>query len=388
MTDMRLVAEPIDIQEARRGQILAQIVLAMQKGADARELHDLTRQLVSVSNSKPKGWEWVTAAGLDEELPPIPWVVEGLELAAGPPTMFAGYGYSGKTLAAQSLALSVAAGLPVFGMFRVNLDGKVRHIDYEQGRRLTMERYQRLGRAAGVRFADLGDRLGFVALPPEKLDSEGIEELLVRELEGVTLAVIDSYRAGAPAIDENSSEARVPLDMLARVSELTGCCIVVIHHARKANDNDSDSRQILRGSSALFDACQAVWTFSAKKRQPTTVECAKARLTGKNHEPFVLHTEDVAHGENERWGLQLRFEDEADAVVEARDRRRRQVEDMVLAVFREVGPCSPRRIRTELRGRGISLRNGDEAVFLEALEASGKVRQVGTSKGGSKWDVA
>jgi hypothetical protein len=344
-------------------------------------------QSVVVTGRPRGGWQWVTAEGLDEQLPPIPWVIEGLEIAPGFPTLVAGYGYSAKTVTAQALALAVATGRPALGVFPVR-QGKVRHIDYEQGQRLTLERYQRLGRVLGIKFSDLGDSLGFVPLPREKLDDPSIENLLVRELEGITLAIFDSFRAGAPRTDENSSEASEPLRMLGRVSEATGCAIIVIHHARKTNEGDSDERQIIRGSSGIFDACQSVWTFVAKKGEPTRASCAKARCTGRKLETFVIHVEDVAKDGDERWGMKVRYEEEANASVEAEGRRRQDLEDTIVELLKGRPGSSGNWLAIKLRERGHRLANGAIVFVLEDLQALGRVApHTAPNKRGVLWSA-
>lgn len=238
-------------------------------------------------------WKLVSASALAAPLPPVQWVCEALRIAPGPPTLVAGYGYSAKTLSLQALALAVAAGVLVWGIHSAQT-GDVVHIDYEQGLRLTQERYQRLALGMGVDLAEVGDRLQVACLPDVYLDAEGAMAQLVELVRGKRLAIIDSYRAAFPRLDENSSEARRWLDMLTRVSEETGCAIVVIHHARKAQkDAVGGSAQSIRGSGAIFDACQSVFVFGGKKGEPVRVEHVKERLGGRSLDDFWLSVEDV-----------------------------------------------------------------------------------------------
>src|SRR5512138_12346 len=90
------------------------------------EEQDSRRQLSAIA-----AWNLLSIAQLAEPLPPIPWLCEGLKLAPGPVTLVAGYGYSRKTMAMQSLALSVAAGKSVWGVYSARR-GPVVHLDYEQ----------------------------------------------------------------------------------------------------------------------------------------------------------------------------------------------------------------------------------------------------------------
>lgn len=52
-------------------------------------------------------FDWIGVDRIFEPLAPTPWVVPGLQLGPGRPTLLVGYGSSGKTITAQSLALSV-----------------------------------------------------------------------------------------------------------------------------------------------------------------------------------------------------------------------------------------------------------------------------------------
>lgn len=248
---------------------------------------------------------WLDAEAIFAPLPPIPWVVEGLDICPGAPVLVAGYGYSGKTVACQSKALSIAAGLPIWGTFK-GTTGRVVHIDYEQGNRLTRERYQRLARAMMVGPSDLGDRLRLASLPPLYLDGTAAEEVLCKELDGCTLAIFDSLKAAAPSLEENNSDVRKTLDMLGRVSEKTGCASIVIHHARKPKqDAVGGAKMAIRGSGAIFDACSSVLVFEATKGNPTIVSHEKARTSGRLADDFRLTVTDVPNGTDERWGLMV-----------------------------------------------------------------------------------
>lgn len=218
--------------------------------------------------------------------------------------MWAGYGYSGKTAAAQSAAIAIAGGVgKVWDCFSAG-PGRVMHIDYEQGSRLTRERYQRLAVPHMLGPAELESRLSLVTMPTMYLDNQKAEAELERLVEGQTLVIIDSLRAAAPTLDENSSEVRTVLDMLSRVSEHTGAAFVVIHHARKPQQNaGGGAKMAIRGSGALFDACSSVLVFEGEKGQPTRVSHEKARTSGRPADDFELTITDFADGSNERAGL-------------------------------------------------------------------------------------
>ncbi len=245
--------------------------------------------------AKAPKMKWLTVAELTAPLPPIEWICEPLKLAPGAVSMFAGYGYSGKTAAAQSLVMSMVHRKDVFGLWRIQ-KGLAAHADYEQGRRLTVERYQRLGRAMGIDDAWEGiedDALRVVPLPEVYLDDPSAKDEYCWLCDGgVRLLIVDSFRAGVPSIDENDSKARIFLDMLSRVSEKMGTAILVIHHFNK--DDGKGGAKKLRGTAAIFDACQTVWSFVATDGEPIiSATILKDRLTGTKDTGFGIEFVDV-----------------------------------------------------------------------------------------------
>jgi len=226
----------------------------------------------------------------------------------------AGYGASGKTMAVQSLLLSIAAAQPIWGWFRPTIQGRVGHLDLEQGRHATFKRYQRLARGLGITIDDIGDRLRVAVHPSVYLTDPSAPDVYARECEGMAICVLDSLRGATPGIDENDSKIRAYLDLLARVSEKTGTAFMLIHHAGKPavskGDEEADLRMVLRGSSAIFDACGSVFAMIAErdggakpKRMIHTKPAAEAECGPI--EPFYLAIEDVPIGTNPRAGVRL-----------------------------------------------------------------------------------
>lgn len=307
---------------------------------------------------------------MSQPLPPIEWACEGLGLAPGAVSMVAGYGYSRKTMALQSLALSVATGRPVWGVWGCK-QGRVMHLDYEQGPRLTDERYQRLARGMGFELEDVPDEaLETYSLPRVYLDqSEHIDEL-AGIVEGSRLVVVDSLRAAFPKLDENSSEVRSHLDALTRVSVRTGAAIVVIHHARKpTKEAMGGALMSIRGSGALFDACQSVWVFQGAKDTPTTVHHEKDRLRGVTLDPYGLSVEDVPGPSGGRWGLtvthlegeQMRGHEKAQAAARDAAKAEADAELLLETIRREPGIS-----RADLQ-RDTGLTNGKRFAAARSL---------------------
>jgi hypothetical protein len=228
---------------------------------------------------------------ITRELEAVEWLVQGFNIAPGAPTIIAGYGGLGKSMLAQYLVLCIATGRRVFDRHDVR-QGRVMHLDYEQGRRLTRTRYQRLAAALGLPAGALKGKLKLRHLPPVNLVTPGFEQALLHRVDGFSVCLVDSLRAATPGLKENDSEIRGPLDMLGRVSEKTGCVFIVIHHARKDDGGDrTGGNQNMRGNSAINDAAQTVIMLEAIDRG-FAVNPGKIR-DGRPFEPVGVCIEDT-----------------------------------------------------------------------------------------------
>lgn len=313
-------------------------------------------------------------------LPPIAWLVQGLDVCPGPPVIVAGYGFSGKTVAWQSAAVSVCAGLPIWGAFATR-QGRVVHLDYEQGSRLSYQRYQRLTVGLDLGKGDVAPRLSVACLPHLYLDHARAEDELCRVFDGVTLGIVDSFRAACPSIDENSSEARRPLDMLARVAERTGVVAVVLLHARKpAKDAPGGAKMAIRGSSALFDAASSVLIHDGgdEPGAPVRVTHDKARTTGRLADPFLLRIDDVPFGQDPRAGLVVRAEGAPTADDAAAAKARAKVASVVTAV-RALFEGDPEQRSVENIAAKLGKNKSDVRSALGLLLESGEVEATGST---------
>ena len=241
--------------------------------------------------ARPDGFNIVDTASIYAPLPPVAWLCQSLYMAPGAPSLFVGYGYSGKSVALQSFALSVATGKPVWGHFAPRR-GRVLHLDYEQGGRLTRERYQRLSIHMQLHPDDIDGRLELGVLPSVSLTTDALKRLG----ENRDFVVIDSWRASHPAVDENSSEVRRTLDAMAYASEATGATFAGLHHTRKPQkDGAGGAKMAIRGSSGFYDGCQTVYIFDGEEAGKPVVTLEKERISGQKM-TFSLVIQDEMHG--------------------------------------------------------------------------------------------
>jgi hypothetical protein len=307
---------------------------------------------------------------LAKELPPLEYICAAIGMTAGkgPPHMVAGYGFSGKTVALQAMALQLAAGRSVWGAYTGRGPLRVLHVDEEQGQRLTQRRYQRLALAMGLDLPELLDTLAVSPMAGLRLDNPNHAPAWEAIMRGRDAMIVDSLRVVQPSVEENSSEFRRGLDMLGRLSALTGCRAVVIHHARKSsNDKPNGGIESIRGSGAILDACDSVYVFSASKGEPVAVEAVKTREHGEPPPDFALKITDVASedGADRCAGLAVNVYG-MEAVQEVRAEKARVKE-------RQSASNDADRIREQIRVRpGISTRELKAAVGLNGVRlASG-----------------
>jgi hypothetical protein len=288
---------------AHAALITARDILVKGAEVDGKKLNGLADAWAYIEDAKKKtapkkkGSNRLTADQIFQELPPIPWLCEGLRIAPGGVCKLDGYGFSGKSMLAHYLALCIAAGVPAFGTMPVR-PGRVLHLDYEQGMRLTQTRYQKLGKGLGLTAEKLRGNLETEIYPVERLDSKNAEDEIRTLVEGFDFVIFDSFRAAAPEIDENSSKARIPLDMLNRIFDTTGAVPLVIHHEGKTTETTigRSSKMKGRGSSAIFDAVTTNFSMTGERGKPIIMEHTKCRHTGVLLPIFGLTFEDREDG--------------------------------------------------------------------------------------------
>jgi hypothetical protein len=319
------------------------------------------------ASSIAAGVEWHDARSIFSPLPPTDWVVKGLQICPGRPTLWCGYGYVGKSITAQTIALAMAGGVPVFGEFEIRR-GVVRHFDHEQGKHATFKRYQRGAIGLGLESTEVDERLFVTVFPHVYLNQLNAVDTYSRLCEGAQLAIIDALRGATPGEDENDSKIRVCLDNLSRVSEKTGTTFLVLHHSGKPQEMHSDQRTKARGSSAIFDACGPVFILSGSKESPhktVSQQKAPAEAEGGAVDDFYLTIDDVAQGFNPKAGVRVTYRAKE---VPTDSSSTNAHDDRVLEVIR----ANPGSNVRALRGLARPMRNIDVDDAVERLVAGGR----------------
>lgn len=317
----------------------------------------LRQEIERLEQTAKPAIEWMGEDDLFAPEPAADLVIPKLGIGPGPAASLFGYGYSGKSIAAFAMGLAVAAGKDVWGAFSCK-PGVWAHFDYEQGKRRTKTVFQRLCKGMGIWREQLVGQVRMSVLPTTNLTTPGALSMYTRALEGVTFATMDALRGMTPGVDENDSAIREHIDMLGRVSQATGCTILLIHHAGKTKDSERPRKESGRGSSAIFDAVGTNFVLSAEKGRPTKVSHEKDRELGFTLEDFGLAIEDVPTDDgNTRGGLRVRYLDLEELLAQERklEEQKAKLEKTkiaVLDVVKEHAGIGMKSLRARLPARG------------------------------------
>lgn len=297
-------------ETAHRRRLIEALTRAVQLSYDTAAPLDSVEtgiaELLASDYTPGQEWEIFNLADAYKPRPPLQWAVEGLFAL---PSLSIIYGAPGtmKSLLAADMLVSVSAGLdwlpPLPGQTvrpRKTSAAPVLWLDFDNGRRITHERFEALGRAAGLSEAA---PVHYASMPTPWLDASDYSavEALARRVErlGAKVVVIDNLGTVSGGVDENSPEMIRVMSNLRRLADTTGAAIVVIHHQRKANGFKGRSGDMLRGHSSI-EAALDLALLVERKEGVDWVSIKSTKTRNSCVQPFdVEFTYEHKPGSNE-----------------------------------------------------------------------------------------
>ena len=239
-------------------------------------------------------FQWDEADAIFAPVEPCKWLCQALQIGPGRCCFFCSAPGIGKTILLQTFAVCVATGRNVFDdlSFKINRSGPVVHIDYDQGKEASYERYQAICNAYGIAFDDMRGKLFYKSRPPLHASDSRTIELWKTLCNGVALCTIDAVHGLIPDKDIMHPEFAHGIYMLNEVSNSTGTTFLVNAHSPKA-PRDPRARKApehsMMGSMQNFAAAGAVFDISKDEHGNRIVSMVKAheRNRGKWVDPFV-----------------------------------------------------------------------------------------------------
>lgn len=189
-------------------------------------------------------WDWFEEA----DIPDFHWLCSTLGLCPGPISILSAFSNTGKTFWAAALAICVANGLNFLGDIVIDDPGKVIHIDWDQGQKFSKIYYWRLLQGFGLKSFQ---NINYIQ-PNWHLHDKEAYHNLIGMLTGHKLCIIDCLGSAIPEADINDDRVRSYIDMLNRVSEITQCSILMLHHEPKTTG--SDPLKSVKGNGSIISA--------------------------------------------------------------------------------------------------------------------------------------
>lgn len=285
----------LDAWRARRAIEVAHRVAAMgYAGTDAgalvasavAELGQLAKDAAPAN-----GLHVVSAAEVWKPLEPPEYLIEPV-LVRGSLALLVAYGASLKTWIMLDGGLSVATGEQWLVRFATR-QGRALIVDFESGDYELRRRLHKIARGRG--WAIPVEGLSFASMPEHNLADERFFDALRPLAASHAFVGIDSLAAGSGGIDENDARFATSLQRLKAIAVETGAVILVLHHSRKGSGDDVDERELVRGSSAIFNACDVVLQLRRADEGAFVLRQTKAR-GGKAVEPFLVRVDDTDDG--------------------------------------------------------------------------------------------
>lgn len=176
------------------------------------------------------------SALLGEPEPDLAWLIEGLwtDKSRG---LIAGHPGVGKTWLALDMLLAVSTGGLCLGKYRTAGPAPCMLIEEEASRLNLARRVHALARARGLRDSDLSN-LFHITRQFAKVPRDTLEIASIVKEHGIKLVVFDSLRRFHSAKENSSDEMQVVLDSFAKIGEVGGCSVVLIHHLSKAGKEE------------------------------------------------------------------------------------------------------------------------------------------------------
>lgn len=239
-----------------------------------------------------EGWQVWHPDDIHAELPAIEWIVQGLA-PRGSLGMLSAYGASLKSWLALDLCDAVTNAREFLGRFPVSRTGDAFYVDFEAGD------YELRRRIQAIRSVGGGTRAGsmrMVTMPSLYLHARPFLQRIEIIARHNVVVVVDTLSAGSPGVDQNDAKFAEPLVKLKSIAARTGCCIVVLHHNRKTTPGrDDDPREVVRGTSAVYNALDWGLGIFRDKSGKFLARQIKSR-NGKEVEDFYVQVVDDAPG--------------------------------------------------------------------------------------------
>lgn len=330
-------------------------------------------------------WQFIPFNELLAEPEPIPEIAPGL-VQPGLVVVFGAPG-SLKSLLLADLAVCVAAGKtwlepldsePVQAL-QTNQTAAV-WWDADNGKHTTQIRFSALLRGHGV--SDPVPIYPYAMMNPPFLATDARAIVAMRDLlreHRAGLLVLDNLGTIAGTQDENSAEMVRVMSNLRWIAEQANCCIVLIHHQRKATGFKTRAGENLRGHSSIEAALDLALLVERDEQQRDLVT---VRATKCRHEELPAFGARFTYEHRSNRLLHKARFFGATPALEAEERERMELERRLdAAILAAANGLSQRKLIDAVRH--VVPTAGEKRILqrIEALQQAGRLRVQQAARG-------
>ncbi len=344
-----------------------------------RRLQDRVSGLEGLTNQSVGGFPAIFAqplsAILNAQDVPIDYLAQSF-LERGAIGFIGGEPKLGKSWLALYIALCIATGTPIFGIYAVPQRERVLYIQEEDAIGLLKRRIRLLCAWLAIpepedAFFRVAVRTGF------KIDDPRWFKVLHKELMGFhpALVVVDVFNKVHTAEERDQQEMTRIMGLFESLRREFACAIQLVHHFKKEGSEGSKrGNQRLRGSSVLGSCSECSFYLSQMQDGSLRVEHESKNPT---LEPFAFRLEDVKDPAGGLIGVRLAYQGAA-AVIQQSDKLNEML-GTVQKAYTEGGEglCTAKALAERANVSENTVR-----AQLRLLEDAGKVRQVKIRPGG------
>lgn len=327
------------------------------KGSKTIGLSAQTRQASSEQPTPRPKLQTITAAEImDKEYPELQFIIENIQPAEGL-TILAGKPKKGKSWMALGLALAIASGGKAFGRYDVEA-GDVLYLALEDSERRIKSRLKKI-LAPGESSPK---RLNFITALPKLEPSALLEQLKEWRQDNpeAKAIIIDTLAKIQPPSKRNGNaynEEYTFLGAYQRMALDAGIAVIMIHHTRKAGDDDVFTT--ISGSTGITGAADVLMVVEASGIGADT---RKLHITGRDIDERSL----VMSFKDSIW-TQIADGEEGAEVLLSTERRK------VLEILRETNYLSAKEIEEKLQKPQATV-----CKLLRSMVEAEQIYQAGT----------
>jgi archaellum biogenesis ATPase FlaH len=218
------------------------------------------------------------------------WLVDSWILC-GDICFIAGKASSFKTTITSHIGFAVSEGKPVFNNYQTK-KCNVLYLNEENNRSIMMDIIKRTRR--GLELDENSCNIYFSFLENFRFDSKNDLDLnyLIDFIQkhDIKLLVCDSFRRFFIGKENDADTINVIFNKLKYIrNKCEGLTIIVLHHAKKGNDRETDIRDMLRGSSDIVNSADSVIGIDRKHAKPSVkISHIKTRAKVENEEKLIV----------------------------------------------------------------------------------------------------